>query len=80
MNEMLTELSNKANYPNIYFRLIENNNVEEGLSWLCGHGQVDMLAMVHRKHNLFERIFKKSHAQKIASEIGVPLLVYPANK
>jgi nucleotide-binding universal stress UspA family protein len=78
MNEILTELSNKADYPHIYLRLIESDKVEEGLSWLCNHGHIDMLAMVHRQKNLFDRLFRGSHTQKMASRIELPLLVYPS--
>ncbi|HEY5326576.1 MAG TPA: universal stress protein, partial [Mucilaginibacter sp.] len=45
IKNFLTELSNKADYPHIYYRLVKNDRTENGLDWLCGHGQVDMLAM-----------------------------------
>jgi len=79
LDEMLVELSNKANYPKIYYRLIKSRSVETGLDWLCDHGQVDMLAMVHRPHNFLDKILKGSHTQKMANRISLPLLVFPAN-
>jgi nucleotide-binding universal stress UspA family protein len=72
----LSELSNKANYPNIYYRIVKNRSTETGLSWLCRHGQIDMLAMVHRPHNFFDNLIRGSHTKKMASDINVPLLVY----
>ncbi|OKS86850.1 universal stress protein [Mucilaginibacter polytrichastri] len=76
IGELLTQISNKANYPNIYYRVIKSENTENGLNWLCAHGQIDMLAMIHRPHNFFENIFEGSHTQKMAGHINIPLLVF----
>lgn len=78
MDEILTNLSNKANYPLIYYRLVKSRSAESGLDWLCEHGQVDMLAMVHRPHNFLDAVTRGSHTQKIAGHISKPLLVFPA--
>jgi nucleotide-binding universal stress UspA family protein len=78
MAEMLTNLSNKADYPLIYYRLIKSRNIESGLDWLANYGQVDMLAMVHRPHNFLDAIINGSHTQKMAAHITKPLLVFPA--
>lgn len=77
-DQLLTSLSNKANYPLIYFRLIKSHSVESGLEWLCEHGQVDMLAMVHRPHNFLDAIINGSHTQKVAAHLPKPLLVFPS--
>lgn len=79
IDSFLVDLSNTANFPNIYYRMIKQNSTERGLDWLCEHGQVDMLAMVHRKHSLLNTIIKGSHTQKMANHINVPLLVIPEN-
>jgi len=73
----LTELSNKADYAKIYYRIIKNNKTEAGLDWLCLHGQIDMLVMLHRPHGFLNNLFNGSHTQKMAGHISVPLLVYP---
>lgn len=75
----LTDISNKANYPNIYYRTIESASPEAGLDWLCKNGQIDALAMVHYKHNFVEKLLKGSHTQKMANHIQIPLLVLPAH-
>lgn len=75
----LTDISNKANYPKIYYRTIENADAESGLGWLCKNGQVDMLAMVHHKRDFVENLLKGSHTQKMAGRIQIPLLVLPAH-
>jgi nucleotide-binding universal stress UspA family protein len=78
LDDYLLDISNKADYPNIYYRFIKNERIEDGLDWLCQHGQVDMLAMVHQPHNLFAELFKGSHTKKMAGQIHLPLLVFPA--
>jgi nucleotide-binding universal stress UspA family protein len=77
LKDFLIELSNKADYPHIYYRLIKHANTEAGLGWLCGHGQIDMLAMFHRQHSFFDNLLNKSHTKKMAGVIPVPLLVIP---
>ncbi|HWZ35134.1 MAG TPA: universal stress protein [Mucilaginibacter sp.] len=77
LGEYLTELSNKANYPNIYYRLIYNDKTEAGLTWLCEHGQVDMLAMAHRSRHLPAEIFGHSHTKSMNELSELPLLVFP---
>lgn len=78
MDELLTNLSNKADYPLIYYRLVKSRSTESGLDWLCEHGQIDMLAMVHRPHNFLDAVLNGSHTQKMAAHISKPLLVFPA--
>jgi nucleotide-binding universal stress UspA family protein len=77
VKEFMTEVSNKANYPNIYYRPIKSAHAENGLDWLCEHGQIDMLAMVHRPHGFFDNLFNGSHTQKMVNHIAIPLLVLP---
>jgi nucleotide-binding universal stress UspA family protein len=79
LKQLLADISNKANYPHIYYRMIKNSDTESGLDWLCEHGRVDMLAMVHRQHNFFDNLLKGSHTKKMADQIRVPLLVIPEN-
>jgi nucleotide-binding universal stress UspA family protein len=80
LTQFLTEISNKANYPHFYYRLINNKGVEEGLDWLCEHGDIDLLAMVHRPHGFFDKLLNNSHTQKMAAHVHIPLLVLPAKK
>lgn len=77
--EFLVELSKKADYPNIYYRIVKSDKTERGLDWLCAHGHIDVLAMVHRKRSFLEKIVQASHTQKMAGHLCVPLLVLPGN-
>jgi nucleotide-binding universal stress UspA family protein len=77
IQRLLVDLSNKANFPNIFYRIVNSAKAERGLDWLCDHGHIDVLAMVHRKHDLLDKILIDSHTQKMADHINIPLLVIP---
>jgi nucleotide-binding universal stress UspA family protein len=79
LEQFLIEISNKANYPQIFYRIVRSEKAEKGLEWLCDHGQVDVLAMVHRDHGILAEIISGSHAKKMAGMINIPLLVIPEN-
>jgi nucleotide-binding universal stress UspA family protein len=73
----LSQVSDRVNYPKIYYRHVKSMDVDHGLNWLAIHSMVDMMAMVHRPHDVLDKIFKGSHTQKLAKHITVPLLVFP---
>ena len=80
IGQFMVQVSNKANYPHIYYRSLKNSHMETGLGWLCEHGQIDMLVMIHRPHSFFYKLLKSSHCEKMAGHIAVPLLIYPAEQ
>ena len=77
VDQFLSEVTAKANYGQIYYRHIKSMDVDHGLDWLSEHGLIDMLAMVHRPHPIFEKILKGSYTQRLAKHIEIPLLVFP---
>lgn len=77
VDEFLTHVSNRVNYPKIYYRHVQSENVNRGLTWLTDHSMIDMLVMVHRPHDTLDKIFKGSHTQKLAKSVSIPLLVFP---
>ena len=74
----MKELTARANYPLLYYRMVKACTPEAGLDWLCEHGQIDILAMVHRDHDFIDSLFRGSLTQKMANHIPIPLLVFPA--
>ncbi|WEK18970.1 MAG: universal stress protein [Candidatus Pedobacter colombiensis] len=76
-DEFLTEISNKANYPHIFYSCVEHDKADEGLCQLCTNQQVDMLVMLHRSRDFFELMFGGSHTHKVAVKVTVPLMVIP---
>lgn len=57
------------------FYKIKDNEVDEGIEDFLKAHPSEMLAMIARKRNLFERIFKSSHTRKMSYETEIPLLI-----
>lgn len=78
MAQFVNYCSNKTQYPFIYASILHHNHAISGFDQLCAYGDIDLLAMVHRPHSLFEAFFNGSQTQKMASHINIPLLVLPS--
>lgn len=74
----LNKVTDQVDYARIYYRDVKNKEVDQGLAWLMEHRNIEILAMVHRKHDLIERFFNASHTQRLARHTQLPLLVFPA--
>jgi nucleotide-binding universal stress UspA family protein len=66
-------------YPKIYYRAIQNKSVTAGLDWLAEHTDIDLMVLVHRKRNIFQKIFDESVTQKLAVSSNKPLLIFPSS-
>ncbi len=73
----LNEITNHVNYHKIYYQHVLQATIDNGLDWLAEYGQIQMLAMVHRKHEVLHKLFKGSHTQRLKRKITIPLLVFP---
>lgn len=75
------EVSKKINTAFVFedlkhkFYTIKDDEVDEGIEDFLKDHPSDLLAMMARKRNLFERIFKASHTRKMSYETEIPLLV-----
>lgn len=76
-NIFLKNVTGKINYSKIYYRHIQQKNVNDGLLWLTQKGDVDILAMVHRQKGMFAEFAFGSHTQHMAKTISIPLMVLP---
>jgi len=79
VDKFMVSVSDKVNYPHIYYRVVNAKHTNKGLDWLCDRGSIDIMAMVHRSHNFFNEFVNGSHAKKMAKHITIPLLVFPSN-
>lgn len=57
-----------------YFHNIKNNDVNEGIQDFVKKYAIDVVVMIPRSHNLFERLFKGSHTKQMAFHTHTPLL------
>ncbi len=70
------QVTEKADYPNIHFQLLENKNVFEGLQDFIHHNEIDLLALSSRKKVLYNRLFGKSISRKMAYHADIPLMIF----
>ena len=63
-------------YPNIEFHILKHDKVQEALNEFIKENQVNVLAMVNRKYNIFKRLFHKNLTRKFAYHSDVPLMVF----
>ncbi|MCX2452358.1 universal stress protein [Pedobacter sp. PLR] len=76
-DELLMGIIHKANYPNIFYKSVENEDIQTGLNLFCEEENIGLLVMVHRPHDLMDVILRGSRTQNMATKITVPLLVLP---
>ncbi len=79
-NRFLNSVKGKLNYGKIYYRHINSPDIDEGLNWVCEHGMINMLAIIHRHTSPFVRFLEGSHAKKLANILHIPLLVLHEDK
>lgn len=60
------------------FHVIDQDNITDGINEFLSKSNSDLLAMLPRKHNLFERLFSRSITTRMAHHTKVPLLAIPA--
>jgi len=78
IDAFLNDVIGKINHPKIKYEKMWNIDIDNGLDWIVEQKDVDLVAIVHQHHNIFGRIFKGSHTQKLSRHIEVPLLVFPS--
>jgi nucleotide-binding universal stress UspA family protein len=77
IKQFFRQLPLQLNYLGISFRAIKNNSVTIGLKELAQDVTIDMLVLVKRKHNFFQKIFEKNVIRKLSGHPAKPLLIFP---
>lgn len=63
--------------PPVFYHNIKGYNIKTSLLEIAGSGRADILALVHKRYDLFERLFHASISKQLADSTTVPLLVLP---
>jgi hypothetical protein len=66
-----------VDYSRVYYRIVPNTNIKNGLQWLVENIRFDMLAIVRRKCDNVDSVFNLDRVQSMAVQTSVPLLIYP---
>lgn len=73
INRMKKSLSS---LENISIRIVAADSVVKGIQEFSQSHGLDLLVLMPRRHNLFERIFTKSISKAVAMDIDIPLLTF----
>lgn len=73
--KLLGKLKNYLVPTNCSIRTVEASSITEGIKGFVANHGLNMLAMIPKKRNFFERLFKKSITNALAVDLDVPLLV-----
>jgi nucleotide-binding universal stress UspA family protein len=79
VKQFFDQVSFKTHYPRIIYHEIAGRGIAESLKELSAHIDIDLLVMVHQRHNFFQELFGGSVTRKMADHPGKPLLVFPAS-
>lgn len=63
--------------PPIFYNSVKASNIKDSLLEMTGTGRADILTLVHKRYDFFERFFQPSMSKQIANIAKVPLLVLP---
>ena len=77
IDDFREKVSSVITYPAIDYREIKSKSVVKGLDWLSDHTDIDMIVLIHRKRNFFQKIVEASVTQKVAGYLSMPMLVFP---
>lgn len=80
MKQFFNQIPSKITYPKIIYRVIKSSNVAQSIKSLTEDVEVDLLVLVHRRRNFFQKIFGGSITQNIANRPVKPLLIFPSSK
>lgn len=63
--------------PPVFYHSIKGYNIKNSLLEITGSGKADILALVHKRYDFFERLFHASVSKQMADSATIPLLVLP---
>lgn len=72
LERSLKEIFQGANFT---FNILKSENVEESIFAFTENNNIDLLALLYHKQNLFNRLLKKSVTTNVAYHSEIPLLV-----
>jgi len=79
VRRFFNQIPNKINYPQILYNSITGSDIADGLKHLCAYIDIDLLVLVHQKHNLFQKLFGGNVTRQMTDRPGKPLLIFPCS-
>ena len=66
----------KSQFPKTTIRLYEGENIQDSLHKIAEQLDVNMLALLHRRHEFFESLFRPSISHKMIKHTEIPVLIF----
>ncbi len=60
--------------------ILYRNEIEQGIADFIDEKQIDVLCVIHRNLNTFERLFRTNFSKKFLQTLHIPILVFPESK
>lgn len=67
----------KSFKPPVFYHNVKGYNIKSSLLEITDSGKSDILALVHKRYDFFERLFHASISKQMANSTTIPLLVLP---
>jgi len=69
----------KYNNPTVFYHAIKSSSVKNALKEIMQDVSIDMLALIKRPHNVFQKILERNVIRRLAIQPAKPLLIFPDN-
>ena len=73
--EILEEWKQEFNDPNVHFKTVLNENLEESVFFFIDDQSIDVMCIVKRHLNFFEKLFSSSLSKQLSYHADIPVLV-----
>jgi len=80
VTQFTESIKKSTGYNNIRSRIIENQDVTEGIIHYSEEIKADIIGMTLRNRGFFEKLFERSHTKQMAFHTHIPLLSFHHSK
>lgn len=80
LDKLKDSVQKRNNYSNVEYQLLINDDIEQRVRLLLEESKPDLLAVIMRRQNFFERLFFGSLTKKMVYQDFTPLLVFKEEK
>lgn len=80
VNQLLEEYyaaMSGIDYDKIAYTDVQGDDITKTLLKFITNGQCDLIALVHKRHTLYEKVFDESITKKVMGHHQIPYLVFP---
>lgn len=75
IDEIMKKREWEVEFPEANFEVIKNDDVDSALIDYCENHQIDVLGLMYRELNPFQRLFSESHSKRLLTEAQFAILV-----